>query len=152
MTSEVNTVGPPHTLLRVNGSFVNDASDRTEPPLALDVVIQRHSQLGGPSLCQLAHQLLCKVLHTDRKCDKNTSCMASSSARSASPDPGHRSSLKRGCLCKAGWGTSDNGSSQHRGWATAQRCTHIPSLLQSQELTCVSVRYLCPPRRAWSQG
>lgn len=51
MTSEVNTVGPPHTLLRVNGSFVNDASDRTEPSLALDVVIHGHCQLGGPSLC-----------------------------------------------------------------------------------------------------
>lgn len=53
MTSEVSTVGPPHTLLQVNGSFVNDASDKTEPPLPSDVVIQRRSQLGVPSLCQL---------------------------------------------------------------------------------------------------
>lgn len=66
MTSEVSTVGPPHTLLRVNGRFVSDASDGTEPPLPSDVVIQRHSQLGSPSLCQLDPQVPCEDLGTDR--------------------------------------------------------------------------------------
>jgi len=105
MTSEVNTAGPPHTLLRVNGSFVNGASDRTEPPLPSDMVIQRRSQLGGPSLCQLAHQFPCEVSGTDSKRDTNASCMAPSSAMNAFPDPGHGSSRQTadGGLSPQGW-------------------------------------------------
>lgn len=51
-----------------------------------------------------------------------------------------------------GWGMSDNGSSQNRDWATAQRCAHIPSFLQSQELTHAPVQYPCPSHRAWCTG
>lgn len=90
MTSEVSTVGPPHSLLRVNGSFVNDASDRTEPPLPSDVVIQRHSQLGGPSLCQLGHQFPCEELGTDRNRSMPLllmSCRAEAQGVGRSPPP-----------------------------------------------------------------
>lgn len=68
MTSEVSTVGHPHTFIQVNGCFVNDTSDMTEPSLPSDLVTQRHFQLEDPSLCQL-DQLPCELLvtGTDRK-------------------------------------------------------------------------------------
>lgn len=149
MTSEVSTVGPPHTLLQVNGSFVNDASDKTEPPLPSDIVIQRCSQLGVPSLCQL-----------DISSPVRYGVLIGNMIRMPAawlhllqwmlPWPRAQKLTEMG-LDLQGW-TRDNTSSQHRGWAAAQRRAHIPSLLQSWELTCAPVQYPCPSHRAWSTG
>lgn len=98
MTSEVNTVGSAPTLLPVNTSFVNSASDRTEPSLHSDMAVQRSSQSGVllsvyQLLGQLAHQVPCEVPGSDRNCDMSTGCMASSSLTSASYPSGPRRSL-----------------------------------------------------------
>lgn len=98
MTSEVNTVGSAPTLLPVNTSFVNSASDRTEPSLHSDMAVKRSSQSGVllsvyQLLGQLAHQVPCEVPGSDRNCDMSTGCMASSSLTSASYPSGPRRSL-----------------------------------------------------------
>lgn len=85
MTSEVSTVGHPHTLVWVNGSFVNDTKDMAEPSLPSHLVTQRRFQFEGPTLCQL-DQFPCELLGTDRKWWE--CCMASSSAMNVPPTLG----------------------------------------------------------------
>lgn len=135
MTSEVSTVGHPHTLIHVNGSFVNDTNDRTEPSLPSDLVLQRRFQLEGPSLCQL-DQFPCELLGTDRKLSE--CCMASCSAtKDECPWPWAQE-LPEMELALQGW-MRDVWQWLLTTQGLSCWCTCIPSLLQSLELMCVPV-------------